>query len=349
MANRMALFLIASILGSVSGAPLAQPVSAPTVSPLTVQAPDPKATERQARSFVVNYAVAANPEIDQIGRWHDPVCVQVTGLPLAEQAAKIQARIEGMAKAQGLPAAPDGCKANVEIVFSDQPQNTIDTVAQRQQLLLGYYHHDKLNQLKTVTHPIQAWYVTATRAEGANTGSMAINGASTMAAAGGASTAFNGAPVSRVQRYSEAIDDPQSTAPVGCVDRFKTCYSSVLYNVLIVADNKALAGKDMNLVADELVMLALSQPRTLDSCNALPSVIEAFAKTACPGRAPPTGLTAADDAYLSALYASAPDAKKAMELSDITARMAKALTKGNTGAAADGGPASAPPAETKGR
>jgi hypothetical protein len=86
-----------------------------------------------------------------------------------------------------------------------------------------------------------------------------------------------------------------------------------------------------------MVMLALSQPKSLDGCNVLPSVIDRFAKSRCQGRAPPTGLTSADAAYLGALYAAEADGKKRFEESDIADRMAKILIKD------DSAPAAGPP------
>ena len=321
MPNRFASVLIASLVGSAAVAALAQPAPA---------APEPKVIEQQSRNFVQAYTAAANPQIDQISRWHNPLCIQIKGLP-DDQAATVRARIESVAQAEGLPAPPATCRANVEIIFTDQPQSTMDLLAQRQEPPLGYYHRERLNQLKTVTHAIQAWYTTATRGGGVNTGSLGENGHATMANAGSGAMGFAGSPHESIQHDDDVIDDPQNTAPVGCVDRFKSCYISVLYNVIIMADHKALAGKDLRLVADDMVMLALSQPRSLDSCNTLPSVLEAFAKSACPGRDPPAGLTAADTAYLAALYASDPEVKKATALSDIGARMAKILIKGDAG------------------
>ena len=111
--------------------------------------------------------------------------------------------------------------------------------------------------------------------------------------------------------------------------------------MFIVADSKTLEGKDVGLVADDLVMLALSQPKSLDGCTALPSVIDVFAKAPCPGRDPPDGLTPADAAYLTALYSADLEAGKAFELGDISGRMAKILIKANA--------AEAPPAEAKSR
>ncbi len=352
MPNRFASVLSAAVLGSASVAALAQPAPAPSakdapspaVSPLTVQAaPKPKVIEQQARTFVQSYAAAPNPEIDQIGRWHDAVCVQVVGLPQADQAAAIKARIESVAQAVGLPAARAGCKANVEIVFSEDPSHTMDVVAKRREDLLGYGHRRDHDRLKVVTHPVQAWYKTSTRGEGPNAGMMFAN--FTNIHTGGPPEPVYSTDYPGSTRENETVDDPDSSTPTGCADspHFTACLTSLFNNVLIVADSKALEGKDLGLVADDMVMLALSKPRSLDGCNALPSVIDRFAKSPCPGRDAPDGLTPADAAYLTALYASDPEGKKASEQSDIAGRMAKILIKANAGSTGS------PPADAKAR
>jgi hypothetical protein len=330
MTRRHAPHLICAAWLAASAA-LAQSASSPasgdamsrTVSPLTIQAPpSPKVIHRQAESFVQSYAATANPNVEQIARWHGPVCVQVWGLPLAEQAAKIKARIDGMAQALGLPAARAGCKTNVEIVFTPKPQSLVDSIARRWQPLLGYYHLSDTRRLKTVTHPIQAWYSTATRSEGVDV----------------ADVLFSQLPQSPVPASPTGVaDDPTNAPPVGCFDRFTACYKSLFHNVLIVADSKALEDEPLRLVADDMVMLALSQPKSLDGCNVLPSVIDHFARSRCHGRAPPTGLTPADAAYLGALYAAEADGKKRFDESDIADRMAKILIKD------DSAPAPGPP------
>jgi hypothetical protein len=303
-----------------ASAALAQPVSDPTtkatpsttVSPVTVQsAPTPRTIQKQANSFVKSYAATPNPNIGQIGRWHDPVCIQIWGLPLAAQAAKIKARMESMAQAVGLPPARPGCKINVEIVFTDQPQEPI----------LGYDHRDKMAKLKTFNHPIQAWYVTGTESDGLDVEElMSIPGLRSLLP-----------PSNRV------ADDPENIPPAGCTNRFTACYKSEFSNVFIVADNKALDGANLRLIADDMAMLALSQPRSLDGCNALPSVIDRFALSPCPGRDPPTGLTPADAAYLEALYSADPEGKKFVEYAAIGERMANILIKGDAIAAAGAG------------
>ena len=335
MSNRFAPVLIGCLLcwGPVTA--LAQPASPsavkgaqPTpVAPVIVTAPaKPKQIETQTHAFVKTYAAAQNPEIDQIGRWHSPVCVQVEGLPQADQAALIKARIESVARAVGLPAARAGCKANVEIVFTDQPQRTMDIVAQRREDLLGYDHRREHDRLKVVTHPIQAWYETATRSGWGDNVGLAF--ASTRDASG--KPANNTESVGGTTQ-TETIDDPRNPSPSGCADspHFTSCLTSVFVNVFIVADSKALQGKALGVVADDMVMLALSEPRSLEGCNALPSVIDLFAKAPCPDRDAPDGLTPADAAYLTALYGSDPEANKAGEQSEIARRMARILIDAN--------------------
>ncbi len=317
-AYALSLMLAASL---VTGVCYAQPISAPggkatraDIAGVTVIAPPtPKIIEKQAQEFVQSYAAVANPNVDQIGRWHDPVCVMVMGLPLVEQAAKIKARIESMAQSLGLPAAAANCKPNVEIAFEDDPQNAMNSVAKSNyvQYLLGYYHLSKTDQIKMVHHPIQAWYVTQTRTDGVNVGGLIDSRISP-----------------DLYLYSpNIIDDPQNKGPAGCFRRETACENSAFYNVLIVADNKALHSKTLHAIADDMVMLALSQPKSLDGCYVLPSIIDRFADKPCVGRSAPDELTPADTAYLSALYSADLESRKNIEQTDIASRMATTLIK----------------------
>jgi hypothetical protein len=326
-------------------APAPAPAPAPepaatgtTVAPLTVKRPPtPKTIHGQVRSFVHTYAATPNPEIDQIGRWREPVCVKVFGLPLADQAAAIKSHIEAMAVKLRLHAPRAGCRPNVEIFFTDTPQEDMDVVAKRRWDLLGYYHRSKIKKIKTVTHSIQAWYVTATRSDGGNNAALV------------AALDPSGPPSIPLQLEGEAVDDPDSMLPGGCVSRFTACLISVFKNVLIVADSKALDGAQLRPLADDMLMLALSQPQSLDGCNAFPSVIDRFAKAPCLGREPPDGLTPADTAYLAALYSADLGGHKNIEQADIGRRMAKILASKATTDAAAGEGAPGSPADAKGR
>ena len=302
-------------------AAMAQTAPAPTtVAPVTVQAAptSPKTVEKQTKSFVLSFA-APTSKLDQLARWHDPICVTVTGL-IPEQATEVKARIEDVAKAVGRSARGAGCPANIEIVFTDQPQRMLDNVAAHREEILGYYHRHETKALKTVSRPIQAWYVTASESGGGN---------------GAAGLAFSvGSAGSLLQQmHARVVDDPENPPPTGCGDsHFTVCLRSEFDNILVVVDNGRVKDRSLGLVSDYVVMLALSQPRSLDGCNVLPSVIDLFAT--CPDRDTPDGLTPADAAYLTALYASEPEAKAASERVDMAGRMTDILSTNNASAKA---------------
>jgi len=296
---------------------------APTaVAPLTVQAaPGPVTVRKETREFVQTFA-ASTPAIDQIARWHDPVCIGVVGL-VPEQAARVAARIQEVAEGVGMRALKPGCRANIEVVFTDQPQAFMDKVAANREEVLGYFHRHQLAALKTVTRPIQAWYVTATVSNSGPNGDLASATVSSNAAAiSGA--AFNFQPL------TEVVDDPTNRGPTSCGDspHFTHCLVSNLKNVLIVIDTSRLKDKTLGPVSDYLSLLALAQPRSLDGCTALPSVIDLLGP-ACRDRGAPDGLTPADAAYLTSLYAANLEYNRQGEENDIASRMASILTNAN--------------------
>ncbi|MGZ3274898.1 MAG: hypothetical protein ACXWKY_12655 [Caulobacteraceae bacterium] len=301
----------------------APPEGAPAVAPPAVEATTPAELRKQTYSFVDTFA-AGTPKLDQIARWDSPLCVTVQGLP-SDEGAKIKARVEDVAKALGLHLAGRTCGPNLEIKFSAQPQGFLDQVAATHEDMLGYWHRRDRDNLKAVTRPIQAWYRTATIGAGGTTG-MAFGNIDT---GNGASPTAVSPGVAGAQASGEIIDDPDTRAPTGCGNsRFSACLRSTFNHVLVMVDTNAVNGVPAGLVGDYIVVLALSQPRSLDGCNALKSVIDVFA-SGCAGRAPPDGLTRADVAYLTSLYKADPEAKRASQQTDIAGRMADMLLKAN--------------------
>jgi len=302
---------------SVATAALAQAAASDastTVAGVTVKAPaqpKPATVLKQTRSFVQTYATPT-AKLDQFARWHEPICVLVLGLPAA-QAAQVAARVNDVAKAVDVHVLQPGCTANIQIVFSGEPQRLLDEVARRREQVLGFHYPPQTKALKTVTRPIQAWYATATSGgSGPNAGALFAN--------------------LNMQTKTEIVDDPDNVPPTGCADsHFSACLKSVFKNVLVVADIKRLEGKDLGLMTDYLALLALSQPRSLDGCAAMASVIDVLAPTACADRDAPDGLTPADAAYLTALYSADMEADQAGEKSEIADQMAGILTKAGAG------------------
>lgn len=321
MPSRRAFLLSISALTFAAGAALAQPAATPpassphpasAVAPVTVEAPASRnVVEMRSYRFVEKNVAIGNPEIAQVTRWRDPICVQVAGL-VPVQNEQIQTRISEVAKAVELHVGKAGCRANIEIVFTDQPQAVMDAVYKRREYMLGYYHRHEGVRLKKVARPIQAWHVTAT-VGGWGNGGYGMDGQ------GG------------VVLHTEVIDDPDNYPPNGCgvSPAFTACLQSVFKNVFIIVDNKSLGDNSLGLVTDYLAMVALAQPNSLDGCNELPSVIDAFAKSACPGRGVPDGLTPADAAFLTSLYLTDPEKKRQFAQNDIANRMARILITAN--------------------
>jgi len=296
MPNRFASLLIASILGSASAA-LAQPASAPVAQP----ASPPDAA--QALSFVRSYA-AATRERHMIARWGESICVEVAGLA-PDQAAAVRARVEAVAGAVGVDAQPVECRPNVDIRFSAEPQRVLGDVIAHRGWILGDATSDT-RSVETVTRPIQAWYQT-----------------------NGVEFAAIGTETLKVRvRDQETVPSQTQTQqwvpPVGMTTPpAPRLEARQFLNVLVIVDLRRTKDMSLGLISDYVAMLALSQPRSLDHCNALASVTDLFAG-ACPGRGAPAGLTPADSAYLAALYAADPVGRVFVsQQDDIVAHMVR--------------------------
>jgi hypothetical protein len=339
-----ATLLLAAGLCAFASAAAAQPAApaAPTqVSPLSVQAKPVAQLNKEVRSFVQAYALRSG-KIDQLPRWRQAICVDVKGL-VPDKAALLTARVEDVAKAVGLKVLATGCRSNIQIVFAAEPQALANTISEP---YLGYHNKNEIAKVRTVSHPIQGWYATGTIGAAGATGLAFAGGTGQPSPASGTgsgmllshgpgsndtnSAAWEGnyGQLGGVKLTMEVVDNPDDTGPTGCADsRFSSCMQSQFMNVIVIVDARAMEGKTFGAVTDYVAMLAMSQPRSLEGCNALPSVIDLMAKTACTDRDAPIGLTAADSAYLAGLYASDPEARTTSAVGDISSRMAKILIK----------------------
>jgi hypothetical protein len=315
------------------------------VSPLTVEGTPRKILEKQAHDYVDVYATPVG-KLGLLARWNDPACVVVTGL-IPEQGAQFKSRIEDVATAVSAPVAPPKCMPNIEIVFTNDPQKYLNAAAAKSPAILGEKGE------KTVTRPIQAWYASTTQG-------VMPRSAGLMDDAPAPATATEMIAGVRQERFgaSEQRGERGAASARRCVDpgvaahqpRMETpeyspmpnevgaarlvgdipCPHSLFLNVLVVVDAAHMGDVPVDLTADYLAMVALSQPkpRSLDGCLPLPSVLDLYAKE-CPGREAPTGLSAADMAYLTGLYAADLEYVQLSTQnaqSDIAGRMVKIMT-----------------------
>jgi hypothetical protein len=310
----------------------AAPAQPTVVAPVVVEASTPQELKRQTYGFVQTFA-ATTVKLDQIARWTHPVCVAVQGLPVAAD-AEVKARVEEVATALKVGAMGAGCKPNIQVFFTDQPQAFMDRVADQHELLLGYWHHTDRAKLKTVTRPIEARYVTGTGGAGGNTIGMTFEVIEQWGVpnSAGVPTAGTTVPVGAAGRQPHGFqydDEDNFRGTTGCGDKskFTACLASEFAHVLVVVDTAKAQDFSPGLIADYVVMVSLAQPRSLDGCNVLPSVIDLFSR-GCPNFGM-EGLTRADVAYLTSLYRTDLEARKAGQQTDIAEKMADMLLKAN--------------------
>jgi hypothetical protein len=234
-----------------------------------------------------------------LARWYEPVRPQTSGLS-PELNAFVSARIKEIANNVGTPVgtAKDCKLANVEIMFTTEPQKLMNDVAKRFQGLLGFPYQARVTRLATVARPIQSWYATATRSGPT-----------------GATLAF-----SRDWRIDHA-SQPDPSVKTGT--RLPATVVTALINVLVVADFSKVANQRPEALADYIAMLALSRFQPTSDCDDLPSVSQMMSP-AC-GTAQ-MSLTPGDTAYLKGLYSVDLGRPIQMEIADIADRMFRDLS-----------------------
>ena len=256
---------------------------------------DPATLSTEIRRFVRGHARLTI--IDQLARWHDPVCPRVIGLTQA-YGDFIVNRIKAVAHEAGAPTndAP-GCTANITIIFTAEPQAVLDWVRSERPELLGYHFVGQRDAVATMTRPIQAWHATATGND-----------------------------------YVRAIDEPMRDPPTGQLgSRLSTGLESMFVHVLIVVNHSEIADAPIGPVSDYIALLALTDVRDETwSCGGLVTIMEHF--STC-GEAPQE-LTTPDRAFLQGLYLMRPDAVLSLERAQIAREMREAITSEAEGAAA---------------
>ena len=325
--NRLATFLAASVLALFASAAWAQSIQTPSApaqsaptSPPGAAAPSPEVAPEAAKDSRIEFlsepiTVEAKRQTAQaralnlihgysgkkhyweaIAGWDDSICVAVAGLePAKDQAVK--ARIEAVARDQGLIVKPDRCgpehvASNIEILFTPDPDRLLKTIANARPWMVGGVptRSDPLISVRAyedgliMKRPIQAWYTTACQPD--------------------------------VSNWAHGWFALASYEP---------CQKIMFQNVLVVVDERRIPGLRLDVLTDYAAMLALTQPASLDGCNALPSVIDLFSR-ACADHPEPSGLTETDTAYLKALYTGGQNLPPGYQAPhDIATRMARIL------------------------
>ena len=231
------------------------------------------ATPEAINTFVQTYA-ATTAKLEKIARWEYPVCPTTVGL--APNYAKfINDRVKKVAADVGAPVNPDpNCDSNIDIVFTTTPQALMDGIRQKNPVYLGYYDSSsQADAMAKVVHPIQSWYTTETRD-------------------------VLGKPIidSRNTRTTSTAIGSGSVSSTG--SHLNDGLRSAFYHAVIVADPGKL-DFEMGAIADQIAMLALSQPASRTTCYGLPSIANLTTPNC---GTPQAALTKSDAAYLTGLY-----------------------------------------------
>lgn len=260
---------------------------------------------------------ARSPVIAQVGRWHDPVCAQVTGLR-ARFGELVARRVEDVARSVGAPTVGTGkkCVPNVEIAFTDEPQKLIDHIATQYRWLLGYYEETHLKQVSTIDRPIQAWYVTGTKSmNGYQPPVLGLGGPPPDP------TASNVSPFNDGIQIDEPDGGTRGFGVTGTAgSHLNRGLSSEFLHALIIVDSRSVSKYPLGAISDYVAMLALTRIKSLDTCSELPSIIDLLSRR-CGTEATARSITTPDLAFLKALYGADLESNLNVEQGDMRNRM----------------------------
>jgi hypothetical protein len=283
---------------AVSGG-LAQP-AAPPVENVTVTGTK---SHQVIESFIKSLA-APTRLTGKIARWQDGICPVADGVPRAFGRFLLQ-HLKDVAASAGAPVDKhSSCEANIQIVFTKNPQALLDDINKNAPDMLGYYDNDdQRTQAAQVVRPIQAWYTTET---------IDLRGQAHF------DSPKSGGLILRISPKLPPVFIPHAIATNVTGGRLGDGLHSAFYHVLIVVSPDELKDYEMGALGDYIAMVALSQLESLDECQQLPSIVNMLAKN-CSQKT--ETLTENDTAYLHGLYTSRPDSNLNLQEDTIAYQM----------------------------
>ena len=300
-----------AVLGALCLASVAQAQdAAPSTEHVTVTS-DKLPPEKAMHDFIGSYT-APSPTLSKVTRWHAGVCPGVTGLP-ASWNNLVAERLQAVASAAGAPVAKQGCRINIDIVFTKNPQALLNGVRDTKPVYLGYHDVAQEERLATVSHAVQAWYMTQT---------VDSHGGIYMD--------------DKLHPEGISIDSGGTTSHGGNTFQFPNAHvenwngsrlgdgrRSELMHALIVVDLDKISGIKLAALADDVAMLALAQTAAFDVCQPVVSIANLTAP--CDAVLKTDALSNSDQAYLHALYAIDPNDSLVQQRSKIAYEMKKSL------------------------
>src|SRR3569833_2177444 len=292
-------FAVLLVLGLASAAQAQGP--APATEHVTVTS-DKMPPEKAMHDFISSYT-APSPTLSKMTRWHAGVCPGVTGLPPSWNSS-VAARLRAVASAAGAPVVGEGCRINIDIVFTKNPQVLLDGVRETKPVYLGYHDVAQEKRLATVGHAVQAWYMTQT-----------------VDSRGGIYTDDKLHPEGL--NYSGSFNASNAHVENWSGSRLGDERRSEFMHALIVVDLDKVNGIRLSAVTDNVAMLALAQTAAFDVCQPVVSIVNLTVP--CDAALKADALSNSDQAYLHALYAIDPNASLVQQRGKIAYEMRKSL------------------------
>jgi hypothetical protein len=283
----------------VSPAHSQQPSNPAADQPDDIVVKAPRSQKKRVSGFVRTLTPVRAYE--QIGRYHYPICPGVIGL--GQYDAEVAKRLREVAKASGVPVAPEKCTANLLVIATPNKKIFIDSIARYAPGLTRGISAKKVKALARAPGPVASWQVT---------GFVDENGIAPTKDQQTGWLFFSSMDASRLRKMTQVSFDG---------------------SVLIV-ERPALAGVSTRQLADFAAMRTLAPVDPLSYRHALsnnpdselpaPSILDLFDEGAAPSSAP-ASVTWWDFAFLQALYDSAGNFTANIQRSEIQHKMSRIL------------------------
>jgi hypothetical protein len=236
---------------------------------------------------------------DQVGRFLDPVCPRVLGLPGGANAL-VEGRFRKVAAAIGAPVAPQDCTVDVYVLVGRSKAEIIDGLRKQAPALVNGVKDSVLRRLAESPGPVAAWQILG------RIGS-------------------DGMPQTTVSTSSG--DSVPMASTINWASRISTITRPKFLGSVLVVEANALDKVDTRQLADYAVMRTLAPTDTTRQLR-LPaqSILQLFDPGASP-EVTAQSVTRWDYAYLKALYSTSNVANAIQQRSEIGSKMSSQLQK----------------------
>ncbi len=260
-------------------------------TPPPASPPDQELAGHDLYQFIVHHATVPFVNTGMMGnlaRWRggkQSICPVTAGLS-SDENAFVTARLRALAADVGAPVDSNPqCKSNVQILFTDKPQENMDGVLKWASVYFRNRYSGGMRNLIAFKsdHAIQGWYLTTSG------GAVVLNTDVGL-------VRLNVLPV-----WPQITQNYLGSDALGTRLGGGSGSGSGIGVVILVVDTTKVVGYSIGAISDYLAMLTLSVVQTPDHCDSLPSILDLMSSN-CAAREMPAAITAGDLAFLKALY-----------------------------------------------